>query len=220
MIGRRGLLAGLAATMSWRGGDPGPAGMRGGLPQPRSDQIYNPPAQVAPPGSAAGTFRGRLVVVSGSSANGSTGIFVYSPAPGPGNLVASVASLPGTDSYQNAYLAGVASYDPLSVPAIAQSMHGAITQFFTGPFGGPGPWVAQATVELFSGNLVLAGGVSGGSITVQAGVDRVDFASFIKLLERSAAPSVPVGGGYVYVDATGHLTYRGPGGTITQLAGP
>jgi hypothetical protein len=194
--------------------------MRGGLPQPRADQIYNPPNQVAPPGSTAGTFRGRLVVVSGSSTNGSAGIFVYSPAPGPANLVASVASLPGKDVYGNAYLAGVASYDPLSTPAIAQSMDGAITQWFTGPFGGPGPWTAQATVELFGGNLVLAGGASGGSITMQAGVDRIDFASFIKLAERAAAPGVPAGGGYLYVDATGHLTYRGPGGTITQLAGP
>jgi hypothetical protein len=48
-----------------------------------------------------------LIVTSGS---GFTGLFVYSPAPGHGNLIASVAAQAGTDPYGNAYSQGIASY--------------------------------------------------------------------------------------------------------------
>jgi hypothetical protein len=48
-----------------------------------------------------------LIVTSGG---GFTGLFVYSPAPGAGNLIASVAAQAGTDPYGNAYSRGVASY--------------------------------------------------------------------------------------------------------------
>jgi hypothetical protein len=46
------------------------------------------------------------------------------------------------------------------------------------------------------------------------------FAKQMLLGELTGAPGTPVAGGYLYVDATGHLTYVGPGGTITILAGP
>ena len=38
--------------------------------------------------------------------------------------------------------------------------------------------------------------------------------------EVAAAPGTPAGGGFLYVDATGHLHYLGPSGTNTTLAGP
>lgn len=42
----------------------------------------------------------------------------------------------------------------------------------------------------------------------------------IELKETTGPTANPSGGGVIYVDATGHLTYRGPGGTTTVLAGP
>jgi hypothetical protein len=51
-------------------------------------------------------FKGRLVIVFGT---GFSGVFVYSPAPGAGNLIASVAALAGTDPYGNKYPSGISS---------------------------------------------------------------------------------------------------------------
>lgn len=46
-----------------------------------------------------------LVIISASG--GFTGLFVYSPVPGAGNLVTSIASAAGTDPYGNAFPAGI-----------------------------------------------------------------------------------------------------------------
>lgn len=50
-----------------------------------------------------------------------SGLFIYSPAPGPGNLVASIAGSAGTDPYGNTYPAG-ANFaqlnNPQSMPAM------------------------------------------------------------------------------------------------------
>jgi hypothetical protein len=73
---------------------------------PRPDQDIAPPAAVLAPGGAAGVFKGRLVIVFGT---GFSGVFVYSPAPGAGNLIASVAALAGTDPYGNTYPSGISS---------------------------------------------------------------------------------------------------------------
>lgn len=62
-----------------------------------------------------------LIVTSGG---GFTGLFVYSPAPGPGNLIASIAAQAGTDPFGNAYRAGITSYDP-SIDFV-QMLNGAI----------------------------------------------------------------------------------------------
>jgi hypothetical protein len=44
--------------------------------------------------------------------SGFSGLFGYSPAPGGGDLVTSIAVGAGTDPYGNGYVAGLASYDP------------------------------------------------------------------------------------------------------------
>lgn len=41
-----------------------------------------------------------------------SGLFAYSPSPGTGNLIASVAAVAGTDPYGNTYQPGVTSYVP------------------------------------------------------------------------------------------------------------
>jgi len=96
--------------------------MSGGLPA-RLDQVDTPPPMVVAPGGNAGVFKGRLVVIFGTSSNGSTGLFVYSGAPALGNLVGSIASVPGTDPYGNAYLAGLTGYF-IQTPALVQSQQG------------------------------------------------------------------------------------------------
>lgn len=63
-----------------------------------------------------------------TSSTGFTGLFAYSPGPGPGNLVASVTSHAGTDPFGNAYVAGVASY-AAGTPAINADMTGGALQF-------------------------------------------------------------------------------------------
>ena len=74
----------------------------------RPDQESDPPPMVVAPGGAAGTFRGRYVIIFGTGKN--SGLFVYSPIPATGNLVASIAAAAGTDPYGNAYLAGICDY--------------------------------------------------------------------------------------------------------------
>lgn len=49
-----------------------------------------------------------LLIAAASS--GFSGLFVYSPAPGKGNLIASVAASPGTDPFGNPYQQGITSY--------------------------------------------------------------------------------------------------------------
>ena len=78
----------------------------GGLPERRLDQTYTQPPTTVAPGSASGIFRGRLVIISGSSANGSNGLFVYSGAPAAGNLILSISAVAGTDQYGNNYRGG------------------------------------------------------------------------------------------------------------------
>lgn len=75
----------------------------GGLVPRRPDQPYNPGLATVAPG-ATNVVRARLVIVSGS---GFFGIFLYSPAPGTGNLVGSWTTAAGTDTYGNAYPAGL-----------------------------------------------------------------------------------------------------------------
>ena len=91
-------------TWGMPGGDPGPGGMRGGLPQRRLDQQYNPPAPPGPVGGAAGIVRARLVIVSGA---GVVGVFVYNGTPGPGNPpIVSITSA-STDPFGNPVTPGI-----------------------------------------------------------------------------------------------------------------
>jgi hypothetical protein len=74
---------------------------RGGLPPRRVDQVYTPPAPAVPPGSAAGVFFGRLVVIT--SGGVLSGLFIYAGTPGPGNPPVLSGVAPGVtkDPYGN-----------------------------------------------------------------------------------------------------------------------
>lgn len=83
--------------------------MTSSLP-PRPDQSIDPPSTVLAPGGSAGVFKGRLVVISGSSTTGGSGLFVYSPTPAKNNLIYSITAAAGHDSFGNTVLAGATSY--------------------------------------------------------------------------------------------------------------
>ena len=67
-----------------------------------------------------------LVIIS--AGGGFQGLFVYSPAPGPGNLIASIAASAGTDPYGNPYQAGITSYDT-TFGGLVQLANGAVNVF-------------------------------------------------------------------------------------------
>lgn len=50
----------------------------------------------------------QLLIISATG--GFTGLFVYAPVPGAGNLIDSIAPAAGTDPYGNTYVQGIASY--------------------------------------------------------------------------------------------------------------
>jgi hypothetical protein len=75
----------------------------GGLPKRRIDQQPVPPPTAVSPGSS-NIIRASVVIITGGAGSG---LFVYSPSPGVGNLVASITGASGTDQYGNAYGSGL-----------------------------------------------------------------------------------------------------------------
>jgi len=80
-----------------------------------------------------------LIITAGG---GFTGLFVYSPGPGTGNLIASIAAQAGTDPYGNSFAAGETTYSNVGLPTFALSSQGATLQVFIGPTGPTGPLTA------------------------------------------------------------------------------
>ncbi len=152
----------------------------GGLPPVRPDQAFNPAAPTIASGAGA-VFKGRLVVISGTSSNGSVGLFMYSGTPAAGNLIASIASTAGTDSFGNAYLAGITSYDPAVSGNIVNLFAGVITLENSGFASQVGATISFASASMsiigarnsiaFANEILLAGGASGGTVTRIQGSD-------------------------------------------------
>lgn len=89
----------------------GTAAMANGLGRPAPSRYPYPDAPQSVPGLGASSgqvVRARLVIIFGIKG----GMFVYSPTPGFGNLIESVAAQAGTDPYGNPYFAGFWSYPP------------------------------------------------------------------------------------------------------------
>lgn len=87
-----------------------------------------------------------------------TGLFVYSPSIGAGNLIASIAAQAGTDPYGNAYLSGFTSY--AATNQIAQLIAGLVkvgktTDFGLALFSG-GSGIGQLTSGLLTGTDTIA----------------------------------------------------------------
>jgi len=84
-----------------------------------------------------------LVVTAGG---GYTGLFVYNPAPGAGNLIASTAAISGTDPSGNAFFEGTAAYWNTSLGlymALVMSPANRGLTFYTATTEA-GPWTARS----------------------------------------------------------------------------
>lgn len=131
--------------------------MIGGLPPPRPDQWYNPPAPPGPVGGAAGVLRAREVIIIGPNGK----ILLYNPTQAAGNLVDSMAALGGVDS-GNLYLAGETSYAPAGPGYEACQNFGGVLTFYTAVTEA-GPWTTTALVGLqgSTGTILRVRSVSG-----------------------------------------------------------
>jgi hypothetical protein len=140
-------------------------------------------------GALNGLFVGFRVIIS-ASAGSFTGLFVYSPSVGPGNLVAAIAAAPGTDAYGNAYQAGIVEYAA----------------------GGGQPIASLGTsfqyAQLNNGTLSFRD-ISGGNIYGMSSVV-ISAASYLRL----STPS----GNLLFVDSNGQLVGAQPGTSTTPEA--
>jgi hypothetical protein len=135
----------------WTGGDPGAQAVLQAYGQQQARGEASPFDDTGTltgfPLSVANVFRAGNTVITAA------GEFIYDPAPGPGNLVASAAKAPGTEQYGNNYLAGQASYSGGS----ATSMAAGIISFYTGSLAGG--WALAATQQFFSGLIFMSTGL-------------------------------------------------------------
>jgi len=193
-----------------------------------------------------------LLIVTSSS--GFTGLFVYSPGPGAGNLIASISSGVGTDPFGNTVNDGIWAYgsgEPVGAAgafgAFAELLNAsvrigdlAMTQSATlsaaeqgaSPQSQP-TLLVQAPEQagsLDAANVIVLGGdtasVKHGQVLIALSTtatpdtnELFEVQGRITIVETSA-PATPAGAGVLYVDATGHLRYKGPLGTDTLLANP
>jgi len=146
-----------------------------------------------------------LIVNAGG---GFTGLFIYSPIPGSGNLLSSSAAQSGTDPYGNHYIGpGYSVYN--NGAGLALQMSGAALQFYTGSLAAgwtPGSViittdVGQDLIENAAGNVLLTAGsgllhpttlevVSGGGGQITAN-DTTAYLFGENVMFTSAAINVP-----------------------------
>lgn len=89
--------------------------------------------------------------------SGFSGLFGYSPAPGPGNLIFSITANAGTDPYGNSYQQGVNTYPTLTgTPFAGQVMAVGLNQLGTGSTV-PGLSVSNLTNPVYAPPGVFAG---------------------------------------------------------------
>lgn len=134
-----------------------------------------------------------FVVIGGGPGSG---LFVYSPAPGTGTLVASIAGQAGTDQYGNTYPAGITSELPAT---------GVLAQLFNGTLSFANPLLvhdASIGVPLAADHLVLQSGQVAGnnsSVLTLGGGFPAGFAAFTQIQSLS----VP---GYEILEPSGDTT--------------
>lgn len=144
----------------------------------------------------------QVVIIQGTAGSG---LFAYSPSPGLGNLVASIASVPGTDIYGNAYVAGDASYAPGPTGLnFAVSITGNSLQLFTGPVNsnGAGPWTARGILALDVTGTVVQLTTPSGGFSVTGGLTALQNAASVtaalaggkvlQVTDTTAAPTSPI----------------------------
>ena len=101
-----------------------------------------------------------LIVAAGA---GFSGEFAYAPAPGTGNLIASIAANDGTDPYGNAYVHGVITYATVGGVSVAQGWQdGAV--YFASAATQAGPYVVASGALRSLGGGYLNGFHSGNDV--------------------------------------------------------
>jgi hypothetical protein len=124
--------------------------MPGMLPRRRPDQAYNPPPSGQAPGQMTNVFRGRLIVIGGTSPPGS-GIFVYSPTPAANNLIYSLAAQSGHDVYGNFVFQGETTYGAVGGINYALNSTAQGLEWFTSTTGqtGGAPYTSDFSVDIY-----------------------------------------------------------------------
>lgn len=137
-----------------------------------------------------------VLIVSGGS--GFTGVFVYSPKPATGALVASITAAAGTDPYGNAYQAGITVYDDTS-PFLSAFVQLISRGLFFQTIGGG---VTGQVASVGSAELVIAGP---GNVA-----DTVAELTFLaRSISSSTGPAVLVSAGAAGQLTTGLLEVQG-----------
>jgi len=154
-----------------------------------------------------------IVIVYGTGSN--TGVFVYSPTPALGNLIASLTSSAGFDAYGNEVLAGNVGYTfEASEPAyygVVSSSNG-IAIFRATSAGGPWSQMGGlAYVAVSFSGMQLYDQFSGASLTVGDDVDAngnvynalAGILSLYPALGAPLPPSILSGSAGIYADTSG-----------------
>jgi hypothetical protein len=100
------------------------------------------------------------LIILAAQNTGFSGFFTYSPAPGAGNLTASITAVAGLDPYNNHYLANISSYGG----NFAASLDTGFVTFYTGSLAGG--WTPVATVTVSAGGVLF--------LTAGAGINLAD----------------------------------------------
>jgi hypothetical protein len=178
----------------------------GGLPARRPDQLLAPPSSVVAPGAAAGVFRGRLVIISGTGVN--TGLFVYAGTPSAGNPPVLSVVAPGTvkDPFGNT-VSAILEVQGTAGQSIVLTLNGGAPELLF-KTGSPDESALSAGIVAFRVNPGTASetlifNMTGPTVTGQGDTVFIDLSS--------AAQNASA-------NATGSLDYtNGTGGTIPAL---
>lgn len=122
-------------------------------------------AQIAAGTIVAGVVDGTTITGAQFVATGTAGeILAYDGTPAAGNLIASIAARPGTDSFGNAYLAGTTQYDQVALLALQAGGGGtsALTWLSAASQAGPYSSVAELILRDLNELDVLLTGTGAG----------------------------------------------------------
>lgn len=109
----------------------------------------------------------QILIITGSSGSG---LFVYSPAPAFGRLVASIAATGGTDPFGNVYLQGFTSYLPGGAPVSAAQLSSAQVTFLQAATEA-GPWVQLGTIGADSTSDIILSPAGTGAVKALGPLD-------------------------------------------------
>jgi hypothetical protein len=147
-----------------------------------------------------------LIIIEAGT--GFTGIFLYDPAPGTGNLVESIAASAGIDPYGNTYAAGFASYNNTD-HTTADLVNGTLS--FTSQFSDTGPSYSGGTLASYPLGATIDSGTTGAttlSSQIQLIAQSTTNEAFITARQQYGAfpGNAPIVGSILQNDDTGDNT--------------